>query len=629
VFGTAMVVSAYSVAASTHAAGLIDQPYPGALTLGVDLTDAGRRITKVVETIPVQPGEVTLFYPQWLPGDHAPSGPIDGVTGLIITSGGQRIIWRRDLEDMFTLHVDVPEGSTSLNLDFKYLSPTEGGGTGDGISATTRLVDLNWNQVAFYPAGYTSRSIEVRPSVKLPMGWNFATALDTLSAGNGSVQFAPVSFEKLVDSPLVCGLNFERLDLAPGAKVPVHLNVVADHPADLIVKEEQLKAYQRLVTQVNALFGAHHYDHYDFLMTLSEDTGHFGLEHSQSSDDRLSAAFFIDPETYLSGADLLPHEYVHSWNGKFRRPAGLATPHFNLPMHGDLLWVYEGLTEYLGEVLTARSGIYTPEQFRDALALAAAEMDKRPGRGWRPLQDTADAAQRLYYTPDAWSNWRRGVDFYSEGLLLWLDVDTRIRERSTGKRSLDDFLRAFYGVDDGSYVVMPYAFEDIVSALNKVQPDDWNTFLRQRLDSTDPAAPLGGLARGGWALTYTDTPTELFKAKEKVHKHVDLIDSLGVDIDAGDSVGTLRDVLWKGPAFAAGLAPGMKIIAVNGDKYDPDQLMEAIKAAKTSTQPLELLVQNLDTFMTVRIDDHGGLLYPHLVRTTGADLITEIAKAKK
>lgn len=625
----AVIFSAVAVARAGAPSAFSDQPYPGELALKVDLSDSARKIFRVAETIPVHPGPMSLYYPKWIPGEHAPSGTIDGVTGLVITTGGQRVAWRRDLEDMFTLHLEVPAGASQLDLQFQFLSPTEGGAFGGSVSATDKIVELEWNQVLFYPAGYRARDIRIAPSASLPAGWSYATALEPAGAAG---TFKTVSLETLVDSPLLAGRNFKRIDLTPPGGAPVHLDLAADHAGELKISEAQVQAHRNLVTQAQALFGARHYDHYDFLFTLSEDTGHFGLEHHQSSDDRTFSAFFADPDTYLNAGGLLPHEYVHSWNGKFRRPAGLATPNFNVPMKDDLLWVYEGLTEYLGQVLTARSGIYTAEQYRDALAATAAAMDARPGRSWRPLQDTADEAQVLYNSPDAWSTWRRGVDFYPEGELLWLDVDTLIREKSGGRRSLDDFVKAFYGIDDGDWSVKPYGFDDIVAALNKVQAFDWAGFLRKRLDTTDPAAPLDGLARGGWKLAYTDTPTAYFKAHDKVRKHVDLLYSLGIDIenDPEHSPGSLRDVLWNSPAFTTGLAPGMKLVAVDGEKFDADRLKETVAATRDNPAPIELLVQNLDSFITVKVDYHGGAKYPRLERIEGApDRIGAIVKAKK
>jgi predicted metalloprotease with PDZ domain len=605
--------------------------YPGELTLSVDLSDPAQKIFRVHERIPVKAGTLTLYYPKWIPGEHSPSGTLKEVSGLIITGdGGARVDWRRDLDDMFALHLTVPAGVSSLLLEFQLLSPGSGGDFGQSVSASAQIEDLEWNQVLFYPAGYAVRNITVRPRVQLPAGWSYATALLSTTSNNAAIDFDAVSLEQLVDSPLITGQYFARIDLAPGAPVPVHLDLVADHDSDLKLTDPQLQAHRNLVTQAQALFGAHHYQHYDFLFTLSENTGHFGLEHSQSSDDRLFAKFFTDPDTYLAGGGLLPHEYVHSWNGKFRRPAGLATPNFNVPMRGELLWVYEGLTEYLGNVLTARSGICTAEQYREQLALTAADMDRRPGRVWRNLQDTADEAQLLYYVPSDWASWRRGVDYYDEGELIWLDADTSIRELSGGRRSLDDFVRAFYGIDDGSFVVKPYSFEDVVKTLNAVQPNDWAGFLRSRLDSHDAPAPLGGITRGGWALSYSDQPSANFKARAMMRKFLDLSYSLGLVVStAPDSEGKVLDVLWNGPAFTAGLAPGMKLLAINGRKFDHERVDEELKAAQGSKAPIEILAQNLDSYTTVRLDYHGGPMYPHLTRIAGAsDRLDEIIAPK-
>lgn len=605
--------------------------YPGELALSVDLTDPGQKIFRVSERIPVKAGALTLYYPKWIPGEHSPSGTISAVTGLIITTdSGQRVQWRRDLDDMFALHLTVPSGAASLQLEFQLLSPGPGGDFGQSVSATDCIEDLEWNQVLFYPAGYPVRNIAVRPAVRLPAGWGYATALQPTGADHDATAFDAVSLEQLVDSPLIAGQYFARIDLAPGAAVPVHLDLVADHASDLKLTDAQLQAHRNLVTQAQALFGAQHYRHYDFLFTLSENTGHFGLEHSQSSDDRLFARFFTDPDTYLAGGGLLPHEYVHSWNGKFRRPAGLATPDFSVPMRGDLLWVYEGLTEYLGDVLTARSGIWTADQYREHLAAIAASLDHRPGRAWRDLQDTADAAQLLYYVPGEWVTWRRSVDYYEEGELIWLDVDTTIRELSAGRHSLDDFVRAFYGIDDGSFVVKPYSFEDIVKTLTAVQPHDWAAFLHSRLDSHDAPAPLAGITRGGWALSYSDVPSATFKARAKVRKYVNLCYSLGVMVStSGSRDGELLDVLWNSPAFTAGLAPGMRLIAINGRKFDAERVDDDLRAAQAGHAPLEILVQNLDSYSTVKLDYHGGPMYPHLTAVAGsADRLDDIIAPK-
>ncbi len=622
--------------AEASAAQPIDAAYPGTLALTVDLTDSARKIFGVSETIPVKSGAMRLAFPKWIPGEHGPTGPIDGVTGLKISANGQRVAWRRDLEDMYVLHIDVPAGVAKIDVEFQLLSPA-GGNFGAGVSATPRMTVLEWNQVLFYPADYASNSINVAATIKVPAGWSIATALEKTTSTNTGATFKAVSLTELVDSPLMAGLHFKRFDLAPGASPPVHLNIVADRPENLKLSEQQIKDHQMLVKQAIALFGAQHYDRYEFLLALSERTVHFGLEHHQSSDNRAPAEFFTAPEYYLAGPTLLPHEYVHSWNGKFRRPSGLTTPNFSVPMKGELLWVYEGLTNYLGEVLAARSGMWNAEQYRDALAITAAEMDHRPGRAWRPLRDTADQAQVLYNAPRAWENYRRLVDFYPEGTLLWLDVDTRLRELSGGKRSIDDFTKNFHGNDAAfaktSHDVKPYDFEDVVKTLNAVQPADWSAFLRKRLDATDERAPLDGITRGGWKLVYTDKPTEVFKAKRKDSKQLNLMYSIGLKVAAdkgpGSEPGEIADVLWASPAFDAGLAPGLKIIAIDGEAFDADLLTSAVSRAQKDKAPIELLVSNQDYYSTVRIKYDAGNKYPRLVRVDGKpDLLTEISKAK-
>ncbi|GAC1626608.1 MAG: M61 family metallopeptidase [Nevskia sp.] len=621
----------HASARAAEAANLVDQPYPGTLNLSVDLRDSTRKIFRVRESIPVKGGALTLYYPKWIPGEHSPSGTINGVTGLKISTGGRLIEWRRDLEDPFTLRVDVPTGTSTIEVDFQYLSPTDGGEFGGSVSATPRLVDLEWNQVLFYPAGYPARQITVQAGVRLPEGWSYGTALEAqVVAAGENMRFKPVSLETLIDSPLIAGLHFKRFELARVGSRPVVLDVVADRPENLAASDEQIRQQRAIVEQAAVLFGEHHYERYHFLLTLSDRTGHFGLEHHQSSDDRLDADFFTDKMLYLSGSSLLPHEYTHSWNGKFRRPEGLATPHYNLPMKDELLWVYEGLTQHVGEMLTARAGLYTPEQYRDAVAGIAAQMTHRPGRNWRPLQDTADAAQLLYFAPKAWSNWRRAVDFYPEGLLLWLSVDTRIRDLSGGRRSLDDFIKAFYGLADDKRLVVPYDFEDIVGALNRVQPYEWSKFLREKLDATDPEAPLDGITQGGWKLGYSETASDYFKASEKARKRLDRMDSIGVLIgNDDDDKGKLLDVLWQGPAFLAGLAPGMKIVAVDGEAYSDKRLDDAIKAAATDRSPIELLIRNADYYTTLKLDYREGPKFPKLLRAGGPDRLALIGRARK
>ncbi len=587
-----------------------DVAYPGQITLQVDASDVTRRIYQVRETVPVGGvGPMVLLYPQWLPGTHSPSGPLDQLAGLVITAGGRRVEWTRDPVDVYAFHVEVPAGAGSLELRYQFLTPTED--RVGRIMATPDMLNLEWNTVALYPAGYFSRDITYRPSVTLPSGWKFGSALDGASRAGDTVSFAPVTLNTLVDSPLLAGRHFRQVTISD-SPAPVRLDIAADSEADLATAPDQLEAHRALIRQAYALFGSHHYDHYDFLLWLSDEMGGEGLEHHRSSEDGTEPGYFTDWAHSASERDLLAHEFTHSWNGKFRRPADLWTPNFNVPMRDSLLWVYEGQTQYWGYVLAARSGLWSRQEALDAIAATAAAYDTRIGRQWRAVQDTTNDPIISQRRPLSWRSWQRSEDYYSEGQLIWLDADTLIRERTAGRKSLDDFARGFFGVRDGSYVTDTYSFEDVVAALNAVTPYDWAGFLRTRLDGHGPGAPLDGLARGGYRLVYTDTATPFFKDNEKRRKITDLSYSLGVILNKD---GKLTDVHWGGPAFNAGLITGTTIVAVNGLAYDADKLQDAIKARG----PLELLVKTGDRVRMVTVPYTGGLHYPHLERIAGAD----------
>ncbi|URL59328.1 M61 family metallopeptidase [Luteibacter flocculans] len=614
----AAVASAIALAAPATAADLpaaVDQPYPGNLVLHVDLSDAARHLYHVRETIPVSGNHAILYYPKWIPGVHGPSGPLANVAGFVVTGNGKRLPWRRDLQEMYAFHVDLPAGVNALELSFDYLAP-----------ATPSYIPLSFNEVAFYPAGYYSSRITVEPSVKLPAGWKYASALETAAQSGDEVRFKPVSFENLVDSPLMTGKHFTRIDLAPGQDTHVHLNITGDTAAGVKATDEQIAKQRSLVVQANRLFGAHHYAHYDFLLVTSDHTGHFGLEHHQSSDDRLFANFFTDADVNVAAGTLLPHEYIHSWNGKFRRPADLWTPSFAEPMQDDLLWVYEGLTDYWAGVLTARSGIWTTAQWRDSLAGIAADMSARTGRSWRSLQDTADGIPLTSRGTPGWTNYRRSSDYYPEGQLLWLDVDTKIRTLSNGKHTLDEFARAFYGMDNGSYTPKTYTFDDVIATLNGIQPYDWASFLRERLDATGDTLPEHGIEGGGWKLVYDDKPTPFVKTAESLRKTVNLAYSLGIQVS---DKGVITDAQWEGVAAKAGLVPGVTLVAINGKDYSAQVLKDAVTAAKSNSAPIEFLIKDIDDYSTVKVDYHGGLKYPHLVRADGKDLIGDIATPRK
>jgi predicted metalloprotease with PDZ domain len=618
-----------------------DTPYPGVIHLSVDLRDTQQRIFRVHESIPVQPGPLVLLYPKWIPGEHGPTGPIDTVVGFQITDAGKPLKWRRDLREPYAVRVLIPADVHAVEVDFQVLSPSHSGLFGESVSVTNHLIVLAFNQVLFYPGGHYASQINVQAEVTLPQGWPFATALEPRAGSSGSelTRFTAVSLDTLIDSPLIAGEYFHRVPLESGrpGQPPVFLDLVADRPEDLEATPVQLEDFRALVRQATALFGAHHYRHYDFLVSLSDRTGHFGLEHHQSSDDRAAADYLTDPDAFINGASLLSHEYSHSWNGKFRRPADLAVPVYDQAMQTDLLWVYEGLSNYWGDVLAARSGLLSPELFRGYMAWLASYLAHIPGRSWRPLQDTANNAALLYLLPRDWSSWRRSTDFYEEGDLLWLDVDTKLRELSHDTRSLDDFARAFFGMRDGDVGVLGYQFADVVAALQSVQPYDWASLLRSHLDATEAGPLLDGLIRSGWQLDYSDLPDPYFNAYEADNRAVDLMASLGVVVDDPSvddladarTPGKLLDVLWNGPAFRAGLAPGMTIIAVDGDKYSADVLRAVVKASGTSLQPISLLLENDGSFMTVSIDYHGGSRYPYLKRIPGTvDRLSDLARAR-
>jgi predicted metalloprotease with PDZ domain len=600
-----------------------DVAFPGQIRLHVDATDLARRIYRIHETIPVAgPGPMTLLYPQWLPGNHSPSGPLDQFAGLEITAGGQRLHWVRDTVNVYAFHIDVPQSATSLDVSYQFLTPTDP--RVGRIMVTPVMLNLEWNAVALYPAGYFSRDITYVPSVTLPAGWDFGVALDGAARAGDTVSFAPVSLNTLVDSPLIAGRYFRRIPLSE-TPVPVNLDVLADRPEDLAITPEQIAAHRNLVTQAYRLYGSHHYDHYDFLFWLSDEMGGEGLEHHRSSEDGVGHDYFTDWSGDVGARDLLAHEYTHSWNGKFRRPADLWTPNFNVPMRDSLLWVYEGQTQYWGYNLAARSGLWTKQDGLDAYAAVAATYGTRIGEEWKPLQDTTNDPIIAQRRPISWRSWQRSEDYYSQGQLMWLDADTLIREKTGNKKSLDDFARTFFGVRDGSYVTDTYTFDDVAAALNAVYPYDWAKFLRDRLDEYAPGARLDGITRGGYKLVYTDTPTSFFKSNEKKRKITDLSFSIGLILDKD---GKVTDVHWDGPAFKAGVVVGDQLTAVNGRTFDADELKDAITAAKTGA-PITLMLKAGDHVRSVDIAWRGGLQYPRLERIPGTpDYLGDILTPK-
>lgn len=595
------------------------------VTIAVDATTAPRKIFHATLKIPATPGDLTLYYPKWIPGEHAPDGPVIDLAGLKFFAGGKSLKWRRDLLDGFTIHVDVPAGTIEISAELDFLSPaTFEGGFSAGSSATDKLAIISWNQVLLYPKGFKSDDINYSASLKLPEGWKFGTPLPVTSQSGNEIHFATVSLTTLVDSPVITG---EFLKVVPLASDPLtEMDIAADSAAALDAPQDAWDRYKSLVDQAQKLFGAHHYRDYHFLYTLSDHVAHFGLEHHESDDSRVSERSLVDDTARKMAAGLLPHEYVHSWNGKFRRPADLATPDYQQPMQDDLLWVYEGLTNYLGEVLTGRSGLRTQDQERDELALTAAALDHLPGREWRNLQDTADAAPQLYFSPQAWYSWRRSTDFYSEDTLNWLWVDVIIRQQTKGTKTIDDFCHLFHGAPTTGPMVKPYTFDDVVTALNQIAPYDWRGFWTERLTNHGPGAPLGGIEGSGWKVAYDETPSEMANAAMGAYHFVNAEYSLGLEL--GDD-GSVIDTIEGMPGAKAGIGPGMKLIAVNGRHFSAEVLRDALKSAKNGTTPIALLVENTEYYKTYNIDYHAGEKYPHLVRDESKpDLLSEILKAK-
>lgn len=592
--------------------------------LHVDLTDAPRNIYHARLQIPVSDGPNSLVFPKWIPGNHRPSGPIAALTGIHMLVAGRDISWQRDPLEMYEFHVNVPPGSQSIEVSLDAITSQDSAG-GGGPAASSNILDLNWNAVLLYPKGTKSDDVTFAASVTLPAGWKFGTALPVAHASGNDVEFAPVSLTTLVDSPLIAGVHYRKVELTrPGETPPHQMDLVADEESDLQMSSQDLAAYQKLVAETGALFGARHYRDYHFLLTLSDLVGGHGLEHHESNDSVASEHTFSDPELHMLYGSLVPHEFAHSWNGKYRRPAGLATPNYQVPMIGDLLWVYEGMTDYLGNMLATRSGLMTAEQYRESLASTAAMLDHRSGRTWRPLEDTAVSVQTLRMLGPQWENWRRSLDYYPEGELIWLEVDAIIREQTHGQRSLDDFCRRFHGGESGPPKVVPYTFDDVVRALNEVVQYDWASWLRERVGSTSTHAPLGGIERDGWKLVYTDKPNLFDRSIEKLSGGVNLTYSLGFKVQKD---GRVVDVEVGSAAFKAGLGPGMRLIGVNGRKWTPPLLHQAIKTAQGSSQSIELLVENAQFFKTISVDYHDGEKNPHLERISNQpDVLGEMLK---
>lgn len=584
-----------------------DVPYPGGtMKLEVDASDTVQRIFRVKQTIPVaSSGPMTLLMPQWLPGNHAPRGAIEKLAGLTITANGRPVAWRRDPLDVYAFHLSVPEGARQIVAQFQFLTatmPNQG-----RIVVTDKMLNLQWESVSLYPAGYYTRQIPVQASVTYPEGWEAATALRGARSGS-TVAYETIDYEALVDSPVFAGRYFKAVDLGRD----VTLNMVADSPEELVFKPDQMEKHRKLVAEALALFGAKHYDHYDFLLSITDEMGSIGLEHHRSSQNGVDTGYFTKWDEGPGERNLLPHELVHSWNGKFRRPEMLWTPDFATPMQGNLLWVYEGQTQFWGYVLGARSGLYTREQTLDAYAHIAARLDTAKGREWRAMEDTTYDPVIAARRPKGWTSWQRAEDYYNEGMMIWLEADAIIRRETRGAKGLDDFARAFFGINDGDWGQVTYSRQDVIDTLNRVAPHDWARFLSERVDRPTGEVTKAGFTLSGYRLVYGDRPNSTTKQVEKLLKAVD--QSFGVGAIVRND-GEVSAVIWDSAAFKAGFTIGTKVIAVNGEEFSGEAFKSALKAATDPRKPVELIIKQDKKFRTIRLDYSGGLRYPRLDKT--------------
>ena len=586
-----------------------DVPYPGTMTLQVDARDHKQGIFRVTQTIPVvKAGRLTLLYPEWLPGNHAPRGEIEKVAGLEFTADGQKLPWIRDNVDVFAFHVTVPENVGTVTATFQFVSATTS--SHGRIVMAPSMLNLRWHQVSLYPAGYYVRQIPVEARAYYPDGWQAATSLRPTGQDDGFIIYEKTDYDTLVDSPVFAGQYFQTHQLTSRA----HLNIVADDEKYLKPKKEHIAQHIKLVKEAEALFGSHPYDRYDFLLALTDEMGGIGLEHHRSSENGVNREYFTDWDSGPGRRNLLPHEITHAWNGKYRRPQGMWTPDFRQPMRDNLLWVYEGQTQFWGYVLGARSGLYSKQDTLDAFAAIAAGMDQRVGRQWRPLIDTTHDPIISARQPKPWANWQRAEDYYNEGLLIWLEADQIIRRESGGRKSLEDFARAFFGGKNGDWGVVTYEQQDVIDALAKVQPYDWQKFIEERIYGTTNEAPKNGLVLGGYRLVYVDTPSAYIQANDARRKQIDLSHSIGLIMG---SKGAIKAVMWDSPAFKAGLKSGLTISAVNGKAYSDEALRQAIRDNRGGEGKIDIFAKNGEAYHNFMVDHSDGLRYPALEKISG------------
>ncbi len=585
-----------------------DTPYPGVIRLDVDATETQRGIFRVKETLPVaKAGPLTLLYPEWLPGNHSPTGQIEKLAGLVVRANGRVLPWTRDTVDVYAFHIDVPEGAKQVDIELQFLSATAG--NQGRIVTTPDLMSLQFNSMSLYPAGYFVRDIPVDAKVTYPAGFTAVSAIPAKVSGS-TYTYDRTNYQTLIDSPILAGRYYKQWPLTPR----VNLDAFADTAAELAATPQQIAAHKRLVDQAVKTFGAQHYDHYNFLLSISDKLGGIGLEHHRSSEDGVKPGYFTEWDTNVAARNLLPHEFTHSWNGKFRRGADLWTPDYRMPMRDSLLWVYEGQTQFWGYVLQARSGLVSKQDTLDAYASILGSYSLVKGRQWRDLIDTTNDPVISQRKPKGWTSWQRSEDYYNEGLMVWMEVDAMLRQKSGGTKSIDDFARAFFGIRDGDWGEVTYNFDDVIRTLNGIMPYDWADFLTKRLTETGQPAPIEGFAMNGYKLVYSAEPTNFLKSLEK-QRGTDVSYSIGLIVRDDD----ITSCIWDSPAFKAGLTVGTSVVAVNGEAYSSDRLKAAILIANGTKAPITLTVKDGEQVRTVEIDYHDGPRYPHLQKTGAGD----------
>ncbi len=584
------------------------------IILQVDASEVSRGLIHVLEKMPVKPGPYLLRYPKWIPGHHSPSGPLANVIDLHVMANGHEIPWVRDSVELYDIHVNVPKGTDQIQVIFDDAETP-------GSSTTNRLARVDWNHVLFAPKGPVEQ-IPVRASLKAPDGWSVYDALPLAMDGNVA-QMPETNLERLIDSPILMGKYGAVVPLAPKHE----MDIVADEPNDLVMKPETLQGMKNLVAEAHALWGAQHYNTYHWLLSLSDHGGYAGLEHNECSEDGTGADGLKTPDALNGLGDLVSHEYTHSWNGKYRRPADLYQQDYATPQGGTLLWVYEGMTQYWGNILPTRAGLWSQEHLKDTLANYAAEMGTKSGRTWRSTEDTAAAASIVRNAGAAWNNARRAQDYYVEGVLMWIGADATIRRLTNNKKSLDDFCKLFAGPPNTGPMIKPYKYEDIVKYLNMVAPYDWDRYLTHMIYNVHPAPTTEGLEAAGYHLVFTDQPGPQRGGGRRgggggANHNYDL----GISLDAE---GVIQDMNIGSPADKSGLAPNMKVIAIGDKPYSSEVLDSAIKTAQTNSDPIVVQVLQDGLISTMKLDYHGGPKYPHLVRIEGSpDYLSDIATPK-